>query len=86
MIALVWLGTIGIVCLLWPVFAAEERQTIRHLTMDEKAAWGRYRIEDQAKVYRMKCNREYARHMWDLNRQHAEAIRIWRTRNFGGRS
>lgn len=51
-------------CLLFPVFAAEHAK-IRPLTMDEQAARGIYRIQDAAKVARMKSTRAQDTQAWD---------------------
>jgi hypothetical protein len=44
--------------------AERERRTVRPLTPDEEAAWGRYRIEDAAKVARMRATRERDQMRW----------------------
>lgn len=71
--------------LLWPIFASDQQApaTVRPLTSDEQAAWGLYRIQDAARVARMKHTREQDRHKWDLNRAHAEGFRYWLTRKIG---
>jgi hypothetical protein len=71
-IVLVPLGCFAAFCLLWPVFAAEPAK-VRPLTMDEQAAWGIYRIQDAAKVARMKSTRAQDTRAWDAR---YEAIRM----------
>ncbi len=66
--------------LLWPVFAADEPQTIRDLTPDEKAAWGLYRISDKSRVARMKSTRAQDRQAWDARYQwilRGKAMGLW---------
>ena len=82
---LVWAFCAINVYLLWPVFAENDRQSriVWPLTQDELASQGLYRLTDKAKCARMRSMRNYSQHLWDLNRQHAEAIKVWRLRNFG---
>ena len=63
-------------CLLWPVFVSEHYAIIRPLTMDEKAAWGIYRIQDAAKVARMRSTRAQDKQAWDA--QYVSLV--WRVR------
>ena len=69
MIALAtWAVCLAIGVLLWREVTSEERPTVRPLTMDERAAWGIYRIQDAAKVARMRSTRAQDRRAWNTRR------------------
>lgn len=74
---LAWLVCLLLLLIFW-AFSSTPPPRVRPLTTNEKWAWRLYRIEDKAAVARLRFDREHARHRWDLNRQHAEAIRVWR--------
>ena len=75
---LAWLVCTLLFLLLWPIFAADRPSRVRPLSQDELGARWSYRLDDKAKVARLRFAREHARHLWDLNRKNAEAIRVWR--------
>ena len=69
-------------CLLWPVITHQPAK-VRPLTMDEQAAWGIYRIQDAAKVARMRSTRAQDTQAWDAR----YVSLVWKIRSgFIGRS
>ena len=62
--ALIPLLVFAAFCLLWPVITHQPAK-VRPLTMDEQAAQGIYRIQDAAKVARMKSTRAQDTRAWD---------------------
>lgn len=62
--ALIPLLVFAAFCLLWPV-VTQQPAKVRPLTMDEAAAWGIYRIQDAAKVARMRSTRAQDTQAWD---------------------
>ena len=64
--------------------AERESRVTRPLTQDERAAWGRYRLEDRAKVARMAATRAQDRAQWEcvgLPAARAESARKDSARN-----
>lgn len=75
---LAWLICFLVFLLLWPIFSEDRPSRVRPLSHDEIGARWSYRLDDQAKVARLRFSREQSKRLWDLHRQNAEAIRVWR--------